>query len=276
MIWGTPVWETFICSNLKFHHDPWKSLGNLYRKDMGRWVSFFPECRAKGSRLTVEVWGPGVCSLAVSACNRARALWQGRWGRGGGEGGWVRTGGGRGHSGSRICLVCGVHGDHGWDPWTPKSKENKDCCNSEYVREDYPLAERLVSRCLGELPKPKMPKKKWGNEVWLTQSCQALPKTSKDLQSSSKWNNICRHLWLMIIYGLWMFMVGLPHWGEGRCSKQAFPELSCVLWSFLDCGGWDPVPRDVSGKSSRSSRYTPCYGAGLASLYLFGMLSMDI
>ena len=98
----------------------------------------------------------------------------------------------RGHSDSRICLVCGVHDDdHGWDPWTPKSKENKDCCNSEYVREDYPLAESLVSRCLGDLPKPKMPKKKWGNEVWLTQSCQALPKTSKDLQSSSKWNNIC-------------------------------------------------------------------------------------
>lgn len=41
-----------------------------------------------------------------------------------------------------------------------ESGENKDCCNSEYVREDYPLAERLVSRCLDELPKPKMPKKK--------------------------------------------------------------------------------------------------------------------
>ena len=40
----------------------------------------FPECGAKGSRLTVGVWGPGVCSLAVSACDRARALWQSRWG----------------------------------------------------------------------------------------------------------------------------------------------------------------------------------------------------
>ena len=40
----------------------------------------FPECGAKGSRLTVGVWGPGVCSLAVSACDRVRALWQGRWG----------------------------------------------------------------------------------------------------------------------------------------------------------------------------------------------------
>ena len=52
-------------------------------------------CGAKGSRLTVGVWGPGVCSPAVSAHVRARTLWQGRWGtvpkgvRGGEEGGGV-------------------------------------------------------------------------------------------------------------------------------------------------------------------------------------------
>ena len=80
----------------------------------------FPECGAKGSRLTVGVWGPGVCSPAVSAHVRARALWQGRWGTvpkgsgGGKKGGGVPKGvqggdggrgwGWRGHSGSRIVL----------------------------------------------------------------------------------------------------------------------------------------------------------------------------
>ena len=55
-------------------------------------------CGAKGSRLTVGVWGPGVCSPAVSAHVRARTLWQGRWGtvpkgvRGGEEGGGVPKG----------------------------------------------------------------------------------------------------------------------------------------------------------------------------------------
>ena len=73
----------------------------------------FPECGAKGSRLTVGVWGPGVCSPAVSAHVRARTLWQGRWGtvpkgvRGGEEGGPGGERGGwgwQGHSGSRIVL----------------------------------------------------------------------------------------------------------------------------------------------------------------------------
>ena len=82
----------------------------------------FPECGAKGSRLTVGVWGPGVCSPAVSAHVRARTLWQGRWGtvpkgvRGGEEGGGVPKGvqGGRGGVGvARAfgfadCLVFGL------------------------------------------------------------------------------------------------------------------------------------------------------------------------
>ena len=60
----------------------------------------FPECGAKGSRLTVGVWGPGVCSLAVSACDRVRALWQGRWGNAPewGLGGRKRGEGGRGRA----------------------------------------------------------------------------------------------------------------------------------------------------------------------------------
>ena len=74
----------------------------------------FPECGAKGSRLTVGVWGPGVCSPAVSAHVRARTLWQGRWGtvpkgvRGGEEGGGAPKGvqggegGGGGGKGIRV------------------------------------------------------------------------------------------------------------------------------------------------------------------------------
>ena len=71
-------------------------------------------CGAKGSRLTVGVWGPGVCSPAVSAHVRARTLWQGRWGtvpkgvRGGGrrgrgaEGGLGGERGGGGGKGIRV------------------------------------------------------------------------------------------------------------------------------------------------------------------------------
>ena len=63
---------------------------------------------------------------------------------------------------------------------------------------------------------------------------------------------------------------------EGAQSKHSQSFL-VFCGNFLTVGaGVDPFPRDVSGKSSRSSRYTPCYGAGLASPYLFGMLSMDI
>eukprot|EP00435_Cladocopium_sp_Y103_P015467 s4351_g3.t2 len=40
-----------------------------------------------------------------------------------------------------------------------ESGENQDCCNSEYVRDDYPLAQSLVSHCLDQLPKPSKPKK---------------------------------------------------------------------------------------------------------------------
>ena len=41
---------------------------------------FFPECGAKGSRLTLGVWGRGVCSLNFSTAVRARALWKIGWG----------------------------------------------------------------------------------------------------------------------------------------------------------------------------------------------------
>ena len=71
-------------------------------------MSIFPECGAKGSRLTVGVWGPGVCSPAVSAHVRARTLWQGRWGTvpkgvpgGGEEGGRGAEGGPGGGDGGR-------------------------------------------------------------------------------------------------------------------------------------------------------------------------------
>ena len=78
-------------------------------------------CGAKGSRLTVGVWGPGVCSPAVSAHVRARTLWQGRWGtvpkgvRGGKKGEGCRRGS-RGRGGGGVarafgfadCLVFGL------------------------------------------------------------------------------------------------------------------------------------------------------------------------
>jgi hypothetical protein len=68
---------------------------------------FFPECGAKGSRLTVGVWGPGVCSLAVSACDRARALWQGRWGTLP-KGVWVGGREGREEGGGRMGTKRGI------------------------------------------------------------------------------------------------------------------------------------------------------------------------
>ena len=73
-------------------------------------------CGAKGSRLTVGVWGPGVCSPAVSAHVRARTLWQGRWGtvpkgvRGGKKGEGCRRGsrGERGGGGGKGIRVRGL------------------------------------------------------------------------------------------------------------------------------------------------------------------------
>ena len=80
-------------------------------------------CGAKGSRLTVGVWGPGVCSPAVSAHVRARTLWQGRWGTvpkgvcGGGRRGRGAEGGPGGERGGVVvarafgfadCLVFGL------------------------------------------------------------------------------------------------------------------------------------------------------------------------
>ena len=63
------------------HSEPYPGAGG--KMGLSYWshyICFFPECGAKGSRLTVGVWGRGVCSLAVSACDRATAPWQGRWG----------------------------------------------------------------------------------------------------------------------------------------------------------------------------------------------------
>ena len=56
-------------------------------------------CGAKGSRLTVGVWGPGVCSPAVSAHVRARTLWL--YGRAAGERCRRGSGGGKKGEGCR-------------------------------------------------------------------------------------------------------------------------------------------------------------------------------
>ena len=246
---------------------------------MGRWVSFFPECGAKGSRWTVEVWGPGVCSLAVSACNCARALWQGRWGSGRGgprAGGWER-GEGRGHSGSRICLVCGVHDDDHGTPEHQNPRRTKIAAtrsmSEKIIRWPNPWSRVASVICRS----PKCPRRNeamrcgWPKVVRPSQKPPKIPKVAPDGTT------------FVGIYDLWSFMVyGCLWWGchievrEGAQSKHSQSFL-VFCGHFLTVGaGVDPVPRDVSGKSSRSSRYTPCYGAGLASPYLFGMLSMDI
>ena len=78
---------------------------------------FFPECGAKGSRLTVGVWGPGVFTRCFGLRPRegpmagplGNAPRGGLGGRKRGEGGRGRADGNEGgHSGSRICLVYGL------------------------------------------------------------------------------------------------------------------------------------------------------------------------
>ena len=210
------------------------TLGNLWgiSRNMGRWVSFFPECGAQGSRLTVEVWGPGACSLAVSACNRARALWQGRWA--GRAGGWERGRGG----GIRIrgfvlfvgCMMMVMAGtpEH-QNPRRTKTAATRSM-SEKIIRWPNPWSRVASVNCRS----PKCPGR---NEAmrcgWpkVVRPSQKLPKISKVAPNGPTFVGI---------YDLWSFMVyGCFWWGchievrEGAQSKHSQSFLVfCATQSF--------------------------------------------
>ena len=241
-------------------------------------MSFFFS-RMRSERFPFNCGGLGAGGvLAVSACNRARALWQGRWGRGGGEGGWVRTGEGGGirvrgfvlFVGCMVMIMAGTP-EH-QNPRRTKTAATRSM-SEKIIR--WPNAWSRVASM--NCRSPKCPRR---NEAM---RC-GWPKVVRPSQKPPKISKVAPNGTTFVgIYDLWSFMVyGCLWWGchievrEGAQSKHSQSFL-VFCGHFLTVGvGVDPVPRDVSGKSSRSSRYTPCYGAGLASLYLFGMLSMDI